>query len=607
MNEPFDPKAFVCNLSTRPGVYRMIDANGKIIYVGKARNLRNRVGSYFSGRPATAKTMLMLKRVANIEVIVTHTENEALILENSLIKEHKPHYNVLLRDDKSYPYIYLSTQNAFPRLAFHRGARKAKGRYFGPYPSAGAVRESLQLLQKIFPVRQCEDSFFSNRSRPCLQYQIKRCTGPCVGLIDEKSYADDVRHVEMFLDGRSVAVIEELAGQMEAAAGALEYERAAVFRDQIANLKRVQEKQYVSSEQGNLDILACAVDEGVACVQVFFIRNGLNLGNRVYFPTHVDERDCDEVLAAFLPQYYLGKPVPNEVLLSETLKDADWLAQALSESSGHRVVIGQRVRGDRARWVSLAKENAKNALKARLASRSSHQQRLEMLQKVLGLVEIPKRMECFDVSHSQGAQTVASCVVFVDGLPKTNEYRRFNIRQAADGDDYGALREALTRHFQRLQKGDAPWPDVLFIDGGKGQVNIAVQVLQELQVAAVAVVGVTKGQGRKADFDSLYLAAKGQRMRLAPDSGALHLVQQIRDEAHRFAIGGHRARRSKAQTQSALEEIPGVGRLRRRTLLNHFGGVQELARAGVEDLSGVPGISKSLAQRIYDFFHIDDN
>lgn len=607
MTNAFDPKSFVKTLSKRPGVYRMLDESGKVIYVGKARNLRNRVGSYFSGRPVSGKTMVMLDRVANIEVIVTHTENEALILENTLIKQHKPRYNVLLRDDKSYPYIYLSSQDVFPRLAFHRGAKRAKGRYFGPYPNAAAVRESLQLLQKIFPVRQCEDSFFRNRSRPCLQYQIKRCTAPCVGLVDEQTYAEDVRHVEMFLEGKSVSVIEELVARMEQAAAKLDYERAAVYRDQIANLKRVQEKQYVSAEQGNLDIVACAVTAGAACVQVFYVRNGLNLGNRVYYPQHAGDLTPAEVLAAFIPQHYLGKPTPHEILLSHELEEGPWLAAALSDASGHKVQLSSRVRGERARWVAMAQENAQRALAARLADHANHEQRVEELRKVLGLAEAPKRMECFDVSHSQGAQTVASCVVFENGLPKKSDYRRFNIRLATEGDDYAALREALTRRMRRLQEGDAPWPDVLLIDGGVGQVNIALGVLRELQVAAVTVIGVAKGPGRKPGLETMYLATQKRKFVLPANSGALHLIQHIRDEAHRFAIGAHRARRAKAQAHSSLDDIPGLGRARRRTLLNHFGGIQELARAGVEDLSSVPGISRALAQRIYDLFHFDDN
>ncbi len=599
----FDAGDFLKTLTSRPGIYRMFDAQGQVLYVGKARNLKKRVSSYFRSSGLAPKTRALMKQMATVEVTVTATEAEALLLENNLIKLHKPRYNILLRDDKSYPYIYLGTDNDYPGLTFHRGARRGKGRYFGPYPSSGAVRESLHLLQKMFRVRQCEDSFFSNRSRPCLQYQIKRCTAPCVGLVSAEDYAEDVRHTILFLEGKSTVLNTELAKKMEAAASSLDYEQAAVYRDQIASLSRVQERQYVSGESGDMDIVAAAVSAGQACVQVFFVRHGVNLGNKVFFPRTPQDSSEQEVLSAFVAQYYLEHPVPGRILLSTEPDDVALLTEALSEHAKHRVELSSRVRGERARWLQMGRENALQALTARLGSQAGMQQRLHLLQQMLDLDEVPRRIECFDISHSQGEGTVASCVVFDQEGPRKSDYRRFNISDITPGDDYAAMEQALLRRYTRLKKEDALLPELLLIDGGKGQVSSARKVMEELQITEILLVGVSKGPERRAGMEILHIPGQQRELDLAPDSPALHLVQQIRDEAHRFAITGHRQRRAKARNVSPLEGIPGVGPRRRQQLLKHFGGMQEVARAGVEDLGKVAGISRDLAQKIYDTFH----
>lgn len=601
----FDGKAFLKNLPQHPGVYRMLGAQGEVLYVGKARNLKKRVASYFRASGLPPKTAVLMAQVCDMEFTVTHTEGEALILENNLIKEHLPRYNVLLRDDKSYPYIYLSASDEFPRLALHRGARKARGRYFGPYPSGGAVRESLSLLQKLFPVRQCEESFYRNRSRPCLQYQIKRCTAPCVGFIDREAYQEDVRHAVLFLEGKSTEVIDELVERMDRAAAKQEYELAARYRDQIASLQKVQERQYVSGERGDLDVVACVVEGGVACVQVFFVRAGRNLGNKYFFPRIPAGLEPAEVIAAFLPQYYLDKPVPDEILLSHGMEDQALLAEVLGAQAGHGVQLRQRVRGERARWVAMALRNAEHTLHARLASKMGMQKRFEALQDALQLEQLPARMECFDISHTMGEATVASCVVFDQEGPLKSDYRRFNIEGITEGDDYAAMFQALKRRYTRLKKGEGKIPDLLFIDGGKGQLTQAREVLEELQVEGVTIVGIAKGPERRPGMETLFLSEQSRPFILPADSPALHLIQQIRDEAHRFAITGHRQRRARARTTSVLEEIPGMGPRRRQRLLKQFGGLREVASAGVEDLARVPGISPKLAQKIYDALHLE--
>jgi excinuclease ABC subunit C len=597
----FDHKSFLRSLTAGPGVYRMLDDRGELLYVGKAKNLRRRVASYFT-RASNRRIASMVSQIHSIEITATHTEAEALLLENNLIKEHRPRYNVLLRDDKSYPYLYLSRED-FPRLAFHRGARKRPGRYFGPYPSAGAVRDTLQMLQKLFPVRQCEDSYFRNRSRPCLQYQIKRCTAPCVGLVDTGRYSADVADTELFLEGKASDVVERWVQRMEAAATRLDFEEAARLRDQIAALRRIQEKQYVSGEKGDLDIVAVAVDGGVACVQLFCIRQGRNLGNRSLFPRCADEVDASEVVSAFIAQHYLGKPVPSEILVSHDPHDRDVLAESLSLQVERRVTIQPRPRGERARWLRMAQQNADLALAARLASSSSTLARLDALQRVLGLDAQPRRMECYDISHTQGAETVASCVVFIDGQPSKADYRRFNIRDVTAGDDYAAMQQALDRRYRRLRAEDASLPDVVVIDGGAGQLASARDALADLGIDGPLLLGVAKGPDRRAGMEQLFLLGRGGPLILPADSLALHLVQQIRDEAHRFAISGHRQRRGKARTRSVLEDIPGIGPKRRARLLKQFGGLQGLTRAGIEDIRTVEGISDTLAREIYEAFH----
>jgi len=544
----------------------------------------------------------MVSQIVNIEITVTHTEAEALILENNLIKTYKPRYNVLLRDDKSYPYIFLSADE-FPRLGFHRGARKQRGRYFGPYPSSGAVRETLKLLQKLFPVRQCEDSYYANRSRPCLQYQIERCTAPCVGLVTAERYAQDVRDIELFLEGRALDVVDRWVAKMESAAQALEYEEAAKLRDQIAALKSVQEKQYVSGERGDLDIVAVASKQGQACIQVFFVRHGHNLGNKTLYPRSGEGASDEELLSAFIAQYYLDKAVPAEILVNVQPQDKDILEDGLSAQAGRKVKITWSTRGERLRWLDMAKTNASMAVEARLATSAASGQRMEALQAALDLDELPRRMECFDISHTGGAQTVASCVVFQDGSPLNSDYRRFNIKGITAGDDYAAMKQALQRRYTRILSGEGQMPDVLLIDGGKGQLSAAQEILADIGVTNLMLLGVAKGPDRRPGLESLFLLGREQALILDANSPALHLVQHIRDEAHRFAITGHRKRRAKAKRTSPLEEIPGIGAKRRQRLLKHFGGLQGLARAGAEDIAKVEGISAKLAQDVYVAFH----
>ena len=597
----FDHKTFLRSLTPGPGVYRMLNAQGQVMYVGKAKNLRRRVGSYFT-RAANRRIASMVAQIQGIEITATHTEAEALLLENNLIKEHKPRYNVLLRDDKSYPYLFLSDEE-FPRLAFHRGARRSKGRYFGPYPSASAVRETLQLLQKLFPVRQCEDSYFRNRSRPCLQYQIQRCTAPCVGFVKPDIYWQDVRDTELFLEGKASDVIERWVRKMEAASERLEYEEAAHLRDQIGALRSVQEKQYVSGERGDLDIVAVAAEGAVACVQLFYVRQGRNLGNKSLFPRSGDGAEPSEIISAFIAQHYLGRAVPQQILVNVEPEDKAVLEESLSLQAERKVTIQSRPRGERARWLKMAVDNAALALASRLASAGSARARLGALQTALGLVDLPQRMECFDISHTQGDQTVASCVVFVDGAPSKADYRRFNIAGITPGDDYAAMRQALDRRYKRVLAGEGRLPDILLIDGGLGQLTVAGDIMAELGVDGVLLLGVAKGPDRRPGMEQLFLLGRSAALILPADSPALHLVQQIRDEAHRFAITGHRQRRGKAKKRSVLEDINGIGPKRRARLLKQFGGLQGLSRAGIEDISTVEGVSEKLAQEIYAAFH----
>ncbi|MDF2073207.1 excinuclease ABC subunit UvrC [Pseudomonas mendocina] len=605
MSAPFDSSAFLATCSGRPGVYRMFDGEGRLLYVGKAKNLKKRLSSYFRKTGQAPKTAALVARIAQIETTITANETEALLLEQTLIKEWRPPYNILLRDDKSYPYVFLS-DGEFPRLGIHRGAKKVKGRYFGPYPSALAIRESLSLLQKTFLVRQCEDSYYKNRTRPCLQYQIKRCKGPCVGLVSPEEYAEDVRHSVMFLDGRSNALSEELSASMEKASMALEFERAAELRDQIAMLRRVQDQQSMEGGTGDVDVVAVMLTPGGACVHLISVRGGRVLGSKNFFPQVAIEEEGGDVLMAFLAQYYLGnaeRDLPSELIVNVQHEDFATLIEAIESLRGRSISISLRVRGTRARWQQLAVTNAEQALAARLANRQHLAERFEALATVLEMDEPPQRMECFDISHSSGEATVASCVVFGPEGPLKSDYRRFNIEGVTAGDDYAAMHQALTRRFSKIKDGEGKLPDVLLVDGGKGQLAMAREVLQELAVPDLILLGVAKGTTRKPGLEVLYLNDAEHEFTLPGNSPALHLIQQIRDESHRFAITGHRARRGKTRRTSTLEEVAGIGPKRRRELLNHFGGLQELSRASAEEIAKAPGISKKLAELIYDTLH----
>ena len=602
----FDSKAFLKNLTQRPGIYKMLNDRGDIIYIGKAKNLKNRVSSYFRNQNASPKQQAMVAKIAAIEIAITHTESEALLLENQLIKRHKPRYNISLRDDKSYPYVFISSYHEFPQLSFHRGAKKRRGQYFGPYPSASAVKETLKLLQKIFPVRQCEDSYYNARSRPCLQYQIQRCTGPCVGLITPEAYKTDVENTILFLEGQGGLLIDRLVQKMESAAQELAFETAAAYRDQILRLRAVLEKQCVEGERGDVDIIACASKADAACIQIFFIRNGQNLGNRQFYPQIGEDNNPGVILQAFIGQYYLDKTIPAEFIISHAVPDHDLLAQVLSEQAKRQVNISSNVRGERQKWLQMAITNAENSLNSKLAEKQHMRDRFVSLQQELGCAEIPKRLECFDISHTQGAQTVASCVVFDHEGPVKSDYRRFNIEGITAGDDYAAMHQAVLRRFRRLQQGEYPMPDILLIDGGKGQVSEAQKALTELEINNVMIVGVAKGPDRKAGMEKIIMLDRELPVDVKSGASALLLIQQIRDEAHRFAITGHRQRRGKAQKQSTLEEIPGLGPKRRQALLKQFGGLQGVTRAGIDALASIDGISRQLAQRIYDTFHHQD-
>lgn len=602
----FDSKAFIKRLPSRPGVYRMFDEEEAILYVGKAKNLKNRVSSYFRSNALDSKTMALVSRIQKVETTVTGSETEALLLEQSLIKEYKPPYNIVFRDDKSYPYILLTIGDKYPRLAFHRGAQKKKGRYFGPFPSAYSVRDSLNILQKVFQVRQCEDTFFKNRARPCLQYQIKRCSGPCCDLVSTEDYADDVQHAAMFLEGKNNAVMQDYANKMEDASDKLEFEKAAHYRDQVGHLRKIQEQQYVVGNQGDIDVHAVVINPGGVCVLVMFIRGGRMLGNKTFFPkTRLDENES-EVLAAFLPQFYLsgsgGRETPPEVVVNARIEDKFVLEGALTSQSGRKVKISDNVRSHRKRWVDLAVTNAEQSLGSHMASRNNLQQRFQSLQEALSLEEMPGRLECFDISHTSGEATVASCVVFDQNGPLKSDYRRFNIDGITPGDDYAAMSQALSRRYTRIKKGEGLLPDILFIDGGKGQLSEAEKIFEELQIEGVTLVGIAKGPTRKAGLESLILS-EGPELNLAQDNPGLHLIQHIRDESHRFAITAHRTRRGKKRTESVLQGIDGVGPKRRRSLLRHFGGSAQVASASLEELAKVEGISRILAEHIYATLH----
>ena len=605
-SQRFDPDPYLQSLSQRPGVYRMLDAQEKILYVGKARNLKSRVSSYFRSGPHTGKTMALVEKIASIEVTVTNSETEALLLEQSLIKAERPPYNILLRDDKSYPFIYLTDHPDFPRLAFHRGAKRKTGRYFGPFPSAAAVRESLNILQKLFRIRQCDDTFFRNRSRPCLQYQIQRCSGPCVNMIEATTYAEDVRFAVMFLEGKNQDVLDGYKALMEEAAAAQNYERAARFRDQIARLRKIQEQQFVHAAEGDVDVFGFAQLQGTVCVQGMFIRQGRVLGSRTWFPRNELGLENSELLEAFLSQFYLassGRDIPRDVLSAVPLAEGDLLETALSEMAGRKVKLAHDVRGQRARWLEMATENAAYNLSVYLADKRNVLARFIALGEALGLEAVPERLECFDISHTMGEGTVASCVVFNQQGPAKSDYRRFNIDGIEPGDDYAAMEQALRRRYTRLKEGEGTMPDLLVIDGGKGQLEKARQVLEDLQIEDVPILGIAKGPTRKPGLERYFLGETETPLR--PGSEGVLLLQHIRDEAHRFAITGHRARRAKARRVTELDEISGVGPKRRRALLVHFGSINAIRGASLEEIARVPGINDKLAGEIHAALHGD--
>ena len=600
----FNAEQFLKNLTRKPGVYRMFDVHGKVLYVGKARNLKNRVSSYFRASGLATKTMAMVAKIHRVETTVTKSETEALLLEQNLIKTDRPPYNILLRDDKSYPFVHISTQNTYPRLSFHRGLKKGAGKYFGPFPSAAAVRDSLNMLQKLFQIRQCDESYFRNRSRPCLQHQIRRCSAPCVGLISEQDYAEDVDLAILFLQGKSIDVLDQFKGKMDAAAAEMDYEKAAKYRDQIQQLRKLQERQYVHGAAGDVDVFGFAEEGGQNCVQGMFVRAGRVLGQRTYYNKNDLSLSPGEFLQAFLAQYYFAsvqREIPKSILVSDLSTDVEALNEALNEKAGRAVQLAQHVRGQRARWLSLAKDNAKLNLRSHLADKSHMLARFQNLQDAIGLDEMPQRLECFDISHTMGEATVASCVVFDTNGPVNAEYRRFNIEGITGGDDYAAMEQALRRRYTRLIKGEGAMPDLLVIDGGLGQVRRALAVLKELQVESVKTLGIAKGVERISGEERFFLGERETVIDGRSEAG--HLLQHIRDEAHRFAITGHRARRSKKRNQSELEEIAGVGPKRRRQLLMHFGSPGGIRGASAEELAKVPGISGTIAHQIYNALH----
>ena len=604
-DECFDIKAFLKQLTERPGVYRMLNKDDKIIYVGKAKNLKKRVSSYFKKRHDEIKTAKMVEQIKRVEVTVTDTDSEAFILENTLIKRYKPKYNILFRDDKSYPYIFVSTAKAFPSLSYHRGAKRKVGDYFGPFPNASAVQQTLQSLQKIFPVRQCAESVFSHRSRPCLQYQIKRCSGPCVeGLVSKEQYAEDVQHTLGFLQGKSFEVIDELGKKMEVAAADLEFEEAARYRDQVSALRAVQ-SQHLINQPGSkdMDVIAVAEQSGQVCVCLMMYRGGNLWGSEHYYPKVTESVAPQDVITAFITQHYLAHPVPAELIMAINLDDKETLQAWLKEQRNAVVVIKTGITQVNKGLVNLALTNASSGLKQHMTQRATQVERVQALQEVLALANPPNYMECFDISHTQGQMTIASCVVFQDGIPNTQAYRKFNIEGIQPGDDYAAMHQVMQRRYQRLKSDNAILPDLIVVDGGKGQLSQAVDVLKTLELEHVPLVSVAKGEGRKAGLEILYTPYNLDGIDLQSDDVALHLINYIRDEAHRFAITSHRAKRTKAQTQSSLEAIEGIGPKTRKLLLVHFGGLAEVKEASISELQKVKGISLDKAQRIYDFFH----
>lgn len=625
----FDARAFLSQLTLEPGVYRMYGAQDELLYVGKARNLKKRVSSYFLRASGDARIETMVSQIVRVEVTITHTEDEALILESNLIKELSPRYNIVYRDDKSYPYVRFSTHR-YPRIGNHRGAKTGKDRYFGPFPSAAAVRETLDTLQKLFKLRPCRDSFFANRHRPCLQHQIKRCSAPCVELISPENYAADLSKAERLLDGKGDELARYIADEMERASEALEFEQAAKLRDQIAALKRVRQSSAITGGAQDVDAIACALHASASCVVVMSVRDGRNLGHRSHFPRHAAHASPQELIESFISQHYLDQPPPAEILVSHAIEDSDWLQQAVSLAAKRRVCIRLPQRGPKVRLMDMAMSTAEQALSTRLVEAATMDQRLLELQHALDLERPPLRMECFDISHTRGERTVASCVVFNQDGPLKSAYRKFNIETRGPdaatpapepqtqphpvgepegtpdlrgaitaGDDYAAINQAVKRRFARIKAGESQIPDLLFIDGGLGQLNAALEALDELGIPSLRVVAIAKGPTRKPGLEELILPEREEPLRLPPDSPALHLIQRIRDEAHRFAITGHRARREKSRLASGLEAVEGLGPMRRRALLKAFGGLAQLRRASIDEMSRVDGISATLAARIH--------
>ncbi len=599
-----DTQTFLSSLTNSPGVYQMLGEQGEVIYVGKAKNLKKRVTSYF--RPnLDVKTHALMKHVKDISIIVTHNESEALILECNLIKKNRPRYNVLFRDDKSYPYILITNEHPYPRIDFYRGQVKKNGLYFGPYPSAAAVRETIHLIQKVFQIRTCEDHFFQSRSRPCLHHQIGLCSGSCTGLISPEEYQQHVKLAILFLEGKNELIIDELKAHMEKAAQEKNYEAAARFRNQISKIREIQEKQYVSSAEGDADVIALISSAGVVCIQLLTIRGGRMLGSRSYTPTSPAEASHEEIVTAFITQHYLSQQVhdiPKQIILESKLADQALLTQALSDQAQRKVTLYANVRGDRKKWLEMATASAQQAVASQLLNKIHTKERFAALQALLELKETPHRIECFDISHTMGEETVASCVAFDSNGPIKNDYRRFNITGITPGDDVAAMHQAIIKRYQRKSTEEKKIPAILLIDGGLAQLHIAEKALAELEITTIRLIGVAKGVTRKPGYETLHMPGH-EPLHLSPDSIALHLIQHIRDEAHRFAITGHRRRRDKKRTTSSLETIPGIGAKRRRDLLRHFGGIQGINRASLEDLAKVPGISLSLAQRIFEILH----
>ena len=598
----FDAEAFIATLPALPGVYRMLDARDAVLYVGKARDLKKRVSSYFQRSALAPRIAMMVSQVARMEVTVTRSEVEALVLENNLIKALAPRYNILFRDDKSYPYLMLSGAK-FSRLGFHRGALDRENRYFGPFPHTGAVRESIQLLQRVFRIRTCEESTFQNRSRPCLLYQIKRCSGPCVGLIGEAEYAQDVANAKLFLDGRSDDVLHAIEARMNAASDVLQFEQAAIYRDQMQALARMSQRQYADTgADQDIDVVAVAQDGGSFCVNLVMIRSGRQLGDRCLFPQNAQGRTPEEIVLAFLMQHYLDYPAPG-IIIVDAVSDLEEAAQVLGAHCGHPIKLLAHTIGDRRAWLEGARDNARRALIVRESEASNQEGRLAALRDALGLGESLQRIECFDISHTQGEATVASCVVYDRLEMRRGEYRHYNISDIEPGDDYAAMRQVLERRYSKLAKGEAVMPDLVLIDGGKGQMGVARAVLEDLGLTGIAIVGVAKGPERKPGLEELWQLDREAPVVLGHAHPALHLVQTIRDEAHRFAITGHRARRGKKRVTSSLEGIDGIGAKRRRGLLARFGGLRGVMGASIEDLSQVDGISRKLAEKIYRTLH----